>query len=60
MEYKVDMTYCDKKCPIGMKASREFLDNNNSAYDAALDFCFFVEECFKTCPCREIYNKTTK
>lgn len=60
MDYEVNITYCSKKCPIGMKASREFLDNNNSAYDAALDFCFFVDECFKTCPYKDMHNKINK
>ena len=57
MDYEVNIAYCDKKCPIGMKAGREFLDNNNSAYEAGLNFSSFVEECFKTCQYKEMHNK---
>lgn len=60
MDYKIDIKYCDKKCPKGMKASKEFLDNNNSAYDAALDFMWFTEECFKTCPYKDNFSVAEK
>ena len=46
----MNRTYCDKECPIGKEASRKFLNENNSAYDAALDFISFTEKCFTTCP----------
>ena len=46
----MNIRYCNKYCHIGREKSREFLNNNNSAYDAALDFVWFTEECFKTCP----------
>lgn len=46
----MDINYCNKKCTIGQAASNKFLDINNSAYDAAMDFRFFVDNCFKTCP----------
>lgn len=42
--------FCIKDCPLGKEKSREFLDKNNSVYDAATDMYFFVEECIKTCP----------
>jgi hypothetical protein len=42
--------FCITGCPIGLEKSREFLDKNNSAYDAAMDMYFFVENCIKTCP----------
>lgn len=45
----MNISYCDKQCPIGIEARNKFLNENNSAYDAAIDFQFFVEECFKTC-----------
>lgn len=45
----MDFTYCYKTCPIGKQASADFLEKNNSACDAAMDFNFFVDECSKTC-----------
>lgn len=56
----MNIAYCDKNCPIGKKKSTEFLDKNNSAYDAALDFMWFTEECFKTCPYKEMHTKELK
>ena len=45
----MDTYCCSKECPKGIKASDECLNKNNSAYDAALDFIAFVNECSKTC-----------
>ena len=56
----MNIAYCDKNCPIGKLKSTEFLDKNNSAYDAALDFMWFTEECFKTCPYKEMHTKELK
>lgn len=42
--------YCINECPLGKEKSEEFLDKNESAYDAAMDMRFFVKECLKTCP----------
>ena len=53
----MNIAYCDKNCPIGKEKSRELLDSSNSAYDAALDFMWFTEECFKTCPRKEVHIK---
>jgi hypothetical protein len=47
--------FCLKHCEIGKQKTKELLANNNSAYDAALDFFWFVEKCKKTCP----HRKTT-
>jgi hypothetical protein len=52
--------YCDTQCPIGKKKSEEFLNRYNSAYDAALDFIWFTEECFKTCPYKEQHESNNK
>lgn len=53
-EQKFDDTFCIKKCKIGIEKSEEFLEANNSAYDAAIDMWAFVAECKKTCPyCNE-------
>jgi hypothetical protein len=46
---KEQRDYCYKECPIGKAKSKEFLDANNSAYDAALDMMWFVEKCSETC-----------
>ena len=56
----MNISYCDKICPLGSKKSEEFLDKNNSVFDAAIDFTYFVEECFKTCPYREYHIKETE
>ncbi len=45
----MDITYCYEKCSVGKAASERFLQQNNSALDAATDFRFFTEECAKTC-----------
>lgn len=45
--------YCHKHCELGKMKSKELLANNNSAYDAAIDFCFFVEKCYETCKYKE-------
>lgn len=41
--------YCINECPIGKKQSDEYLSQNNSAYDAAIDMQFFVNRCICTC-----------
>lgn len=45
----MDITYCSKECPIGDTARKKFLTTNNSVYDAAMDFRFFIDDCAKTC-----------
>lgn len=58
METKLNIRYCDQHCPKGIEARTKFLNEQNSAYDAALDFMWFTEKCFETCPCkdRHIHN----
>lgn len=46
----MDITYCYNKCTIGKAASDDFLANHNSAVDAAIEFNFFTQNCFKICP----------
>lgn len=46
----MNFDYCYKKCKLGKSKSAHLLAINNSAYDAAIDFRFFVDECYKTCP----------
>ena len=53
---KEQRDYCHKECPIGKAKSKEFLDANNSAYDAAMDMWFFVEKCIKTCPYKDKFK----
>ena len=53
----MNIAYCGEKCNIGRAASREFLNLNNSAYDAAMDFRFFADNCFKTCPYKTEHMK---
>lgn len=45
----MDIEYCHDKCAIGKAASATFLEQNNSAFDAAVDFRVFTENCFSTC-----------
>lgn len=52
-----DLGYCYKTCPIGKKASEEFLEKNNSVYDAASDFWAFTDECFKNCPYKDEHKR---
>lgn len=37
--------YCIEQCPIGKKKSDEYLSQNNSALDAAIDMQIFVNRC---------------
>lgn len=46
----MDIAYCNDECSIGRAAIDKFLAMNNSAFDAAFDFRYFVDNCFKTCP----------
>lgn len=53
----MDITFCYEHCGIGKAASDNFLNLNNSAFDAAFDFQGFVENCFKTCPYKSEHEK---
>lgn len=55
-----NIEYCHGHCEKGRKASADFLNNNNSAYDAALDFMWFTDECFKTCLHKDKHTKESK
>ena len=54
----MNIEYCDKFCAIGREKREELLDKNNSAYDAAMDFMWFTEKCFKTCPYKDKHVTT--
>lgn len=45
----MNLRYCIDKCPIGIRTKEEFLNKNDSVYDAAMDFQRFTEKCFETC-----------
>ena len=50
MELSIEQRlYCSDECPIGKLKKEEFLNNNNSGYNAALDMLCFVEKCAETC-----------
>jgi tagatose-1,6-bisphosphate aldolase len=49
-DFTVDINYCAKQCATGIAARRKFLEENNSALDAAFDFRHFAEKCFEKCP----------
>lgn len=56
----MDITFCNNECSIGKAARDKFLDMNNSAYDAAIDFWAFTDNCFKTCPHKAEHAKKDK
>ena len=56
----MNIEYCNNNCTKGIEARNKFLDENNSAYDAAIDFCFFTEKCFETCPYKDKHTEEKK
>lgn len=52
-----DISYCIENCPIGRDKSLELLEECNSACSAAIDFRFFVDECIKSCPYKDILSE---
>lgn len=53
----INIKYCNDICSKGQKASDEFIKKADSAFDAAIDFWAFVEECIKTCPYKDKYTE---
>ena len=53
----MDITYCNDTCPIGQKMRDKLLDENNSAFDAAIDFRMFIRKCFESCPNKAVHMK---
>jgi hypothetical protein len=53
----MDITYCNDVCPIGKAARDKFLEINNSAFDAATDFRFFTDSCYKACQFKDEHQK---
>lgn len=53
----VDIAYCNKECCVGKEMSRKLLEEENSAHDAAINFVFFTEKCFDTCPYKNEHKK---
>lgn len=56
----MDITYCNDICSKGKAARDKFLNDNNSAFDAAIDFWHFTDECFKSCPYKAIHEERDK
>lgn len=56
----MDITYCNNKCAIGMAARDRFLAVNSSVFDAAVDFNYFAEQCFNTCPHKTEHENISK
>jgi hypothetical protein len=54
----LDTTYCYEKCLIGKAASEVYLAVDSSVVDAAVDFDSFTENCFKTCPYKDVHEKS--
>lgn len=53
----MNLEFCNNKCPIGKAAREDFLRSNNSAFDAAIDFWHFTDNCFKTCKYKEAHKE---
>lgn len=53
----MDITYCNTKCAIGISARKAFLDENDSVFEAAADFNYFIEDCYESCPHKEVHIK---
>ena len=49
----MNLDYCNKKCPIGISASKEILNESESIFDAVLDFNTFVDKCYQACPYKD-------
>lgn len=45
--------YCYKECGRGQIEADHLLKTSDSIRDAVIDFEYFIENCFKTCPYRE-------
>lgn len=45
----MDITFCNDKCPIGIKAREQLLETKESVFDVVSDFYTFTENCFNTC-----------
>lgn len=43
-----DITYCVEQCSLGREQAQQFLKENESISDAAIDMQMFVETCKKT------------
>lgn len=56
----VDFKYCNQKCSVGKEASKKYLDESEAVSDAAIDFWYFIKECFKTCPYKDNYETEEK
>lgn len=47
-------TYCYEKRTIGKQAAKEILAESESVSDAAIDFHYFIEKCYKNCPYKDV------
>jgi hypothetical protein len=53
----MDKAYCYEKCEKGKAFAQKVIWVCESAFDAALEFDCFVEECFKACPYKEFHRE---
>jgi hypothetical protein len=53
----MNITYCNNECIIGKLVREKLLKENNSVFDAAFDFNYFAENCFKSCTYKEAHIK---
>ena len=54
---EINLNFCDTECPIGKRAKEELLNRRNSAFDAAIDFNYFIDECRETCPFKKVIEE---
>lgn len=60
MSDKLNIEYCSSHCPKGIETRNKFLDENNSVYDAVIDFWAFTDKCFEACPLKDKHTKDRK
>lgn len=53
----MNISYCYEQCQVGKAAAEKFLKENNSVIDAATDFGFFTDKCYKTCQYKEKHQE---
>lgn len=56
----MNFKYCYQTCPKGKETSEKFLSENESVYDAAMDFRYFTDKCFETCPYKAELEKENR
>ena len=56
----MNFKYCYQTCSKGKETSEKFLSENESVYDAAMDFQYFTDKCFETCQYKDELDKENR